>query len=291
MLRRSRCSKNVFNAATLVVLTSCLLTACETLAGEAANTPVDKSLVQSMSEPGEIRIEDQFIVYSGWLNRENNKKLFEVFESADPQPTWLAIHSGGGDVKYGLDLGEWIFENELNVYIQDFCASSCANYVFTAGKQVVLNENAIVGWHGSPIGHDLIAGTSYEGTALQLMLDELKAHSPEIKNPRRYWNTLRIRNRRFFRTVGVHPVITNLNQVADENGVTKIEEAGPYLTWLTYISIEDMKYFGINNVSVDEGKVWNPEANEHDAGLIRVNLVEDVEQKLAELKHHLNQVE
>jgi len=156
---RAVCSAGKYVVGTLTVLASCLLVACTSVPEENADDTREKNHLQSMSVPGTIKIQDQFIIYDGWLNEANNKKLFEVFESAGQAPTWLTVNSQGGSVEYGLELGEWIVEKGLDVYIPQLCASSCANYVFTAGKRVVLNEHAIVGWHGSPIIDDLVAGT------------------------------------------------------------------------------------------------------------------------------------
>jgi len=277
-----------------VVLVSCLLVACANLSDkteETADGTSEKNLLLSMSEPGTIKIQSQFISYDGWLNEANNKRLFEVFDSAEKTPTWLTVNSRGGSVEYGLELGEWIVENGLSVYIPQLCASSCANYVFTAGKQVVLNENAIIGWHGSPVIDDLVAGTPQAKVRRDGVLESLRTMKPDLVNPRRFWNKIRIRNRRFFRKIGVHPVVTSLTEVADESSLDRIRKAGTYSSYLAYLSIEDMKYFGIDHVRVNEGKAWNPDPQKQADGLIKITLVDDIENRLADIKQKLDQVQ
>ena len=46
-------------------------------------------------------------------------------------------------------IGEWIFDHEIDVIVDEICFSSCANYIFTAGKNKIIEKDAIVGWHGS----------------------------------------------------------------------------------------------------------------------------------------------
>jgi len=78
--------------------------------------------------------------------------------------------------------------------------------------------------------------------------------------------------------------------VADESSLERISNAGTYLSYLAYISIEDMKHFGINNVRVDDGKAWNPDPQKRVDGLIKITLVDDIENRLVEIKQQLAQV-
>ena len=48
-----------------------------------------------------------------------------------------------------MKIGLWIFDHELDVIVDELCFSSCANYIFTAGKNKIIEKDAIVGWHGS----------------------------------------------------------------------------------------------------------------------------------------------
>jgi hypothetical protein len=61
----------------------------------------------------------------------------------------LIIRSSGGEVEAGIALGNWVHENAIDVVVRDYCLSSCANYVFTAGRRKVIEKGAVVAWHGN----------------------------------------------------------------------------------------------------------------------------------------------
>ncbi len=242
-----------------------------------------------MKKPAEVKVRGESIIFSGSINESSNAKLFEAFDKAEKPPTSLTITSGGGFVGAGLEMGEWIVENNLDVYIPSYCSSSCANYVFTAGRRVTLGSMAVVSWHGSPVADDLVEGTAQEQTRRKGVLKSLKKLNPELENPEAYWDRIRAQNRRFFRAVGVHPVITMLSSVADKSSLEQFTKAGTWKNYGAYISIEDMRYFGVDNVSVVKDKTWKPRSNIPGTALIKVELVDDIESRLAELNRRLEQ--
>ena len=60
--------------------------------------------------------------------------------------------------------------------------------------------------------------------------------------------------------------------------------------YAAYVSIDDVKYFGITNVRVEDDKDWKPRVVPG-FNLIKVTLVEDMENRLSEIKDRLNRVE
>lgn len=58
------------------------------------------------------------------------------------------MDSGGGDAEAGLAIGEFIAKANVDIEVQGICVSSCANYIFTAGRNKILNKG-IVGYHGN----------------------------------------------------------------------------------------------------------------------------------------------
>ncbi len=105
-------------------------------------------LATSFGLHAKVFLDEKTLVYQGEISKENNENAFELFKQAEVKPTTLAITSGGGNVDLGMDLGEFVLEHSLDVKVSTFCFSSCANYVFTAGKNKWLGEKAILGWHG-----------------------------------------------------------------------------------------------------------------------------------------------
>ncbi|MDP4537923.1 hypothetical protein Q3O60_17205 [Alkalimonas collagenimarina] len=88
------------------------------------------------------------IEYSGSITEAKNDVVFALYDNAPIKPKRLIISSPGGVVEYGIQLGEWIINNLLDVEVGDYCMSSCANYVFLAGNNKILSKHSLLGWHG-----------------------------------------------------------------------------------------------------------------------------------------------
>ena len=95
-----------------------------------------------------VYVDGEWLVYRGELSAELNQAASELL-LASPGLRGLKVNSPGGPVDLGMDLGEWMLDAGLDVYIDGYCHSSCANYVFLAGANKILSADAVVGWHGS----------------------------------------------------------------------------------------------------------------------------------------------
>ena len=65
------------------------------------------------------------------------------------QITRLVVSSGGGDTVPGRRIGQWVYDMGLLVEVDKVCFSSCANYIFPAGRGRVIRADSFVGWHGN----------------------------------------------------------------------------------------------------------------------------------------------
>ena len=90
----------------------------------------------------------QILIYESDISFEANEIAFNLYENAANKPVLFQITSLGGGINAGLQLGEWIVENNLDVSVPEYCVSSCANYVFLAGKTKMLGKHAYLIWHG-----------------------------------------------------------------------------------------------------------------------------------------------
>lgn len=100
----------------------------------------------------ELHRDGDHIVYRGSLYGQPVKEVSALLATHGEAIEWLDIESPGGEVMSGLALGELVLHHDLGVrVIGDGCHSSCANYVFTAGRQKVIAEGAVVTWHGSAL--------------------------------------------------------------------------------------------------------------------------------------------
>ena len=66
----------------------------------------------------------------------------------DKPVTLLSIYSPGGIFGAGVKLGRWVRQKNADVRVTMFCASACANYVFTAGRKKIIAPDSLVLWHG-----------------------------------------------------------------------------------------------------------------------------------------------
>jgi hypothetical protein len=87
------------------------------------------------------------VVFDGRIDARSAAKFVELAQ--EPGVTRLVITSNGGLVAPALDMGDAVHAHRLDVEVPDACLSSCANYVFLAGRRKVLGRPDAVGWHGN----------------------------------------------------------------------------------------------------------------------------------------------
>lgn len=95
----------------------------------------------------EVSVSADTAWYSGSISTELNQQFFEAVQGRAVKR--LIITSDGGAVEAGIALGVWVFENKLDIEVPEYCLSSCANYVFPAGRNKFIGESAVVAWHGN----------------------------------------------------------------------------------------------------------------------------------------------
>jgi len=183
------------------------------------------------------------VIYRGQLTEQGLEALRSAGD--DPRVTTLLIESTGGEVVLGMDFGNWVFDRGLDVVIDRACLSSCANYIFTAGRNKKILPGAVVAWHGSAKQPGLLEQLN------ELVAEEIAAQSlpPEkrqraLKRAREanvnYLTTTIHRQDEFFFRVGVDEYVTRIGN--DKYGVRG----------LFYLSVADMAVFGIDNVTAAE---------------------------------------
>jgi len=91
------------------------------------------------------RVSEDTIKFSGHIKSGELERF--LFVSTD-QDRNLIVDSKGGDVEIGLLIGIQIKKKNLKIIVDGFCASSCANYIFTAGSTKEI-RSGMVGFHGN----------------------------------------------------------------------------------------------------------------------------------------------
>ena len=116
---------------------------------EPTPTPDEDGIIWYGPEPATISVEGSIISFVGSIESETYRNFLYAVRGQEDQITAIQINSGGGITDQGMLIGEWIFDHEIDVIVDEICFSSCANYIFPAGKNKIIEEDAIVGWHGS----------------------------------------------------------------------------------------------------------------------------------------------
>lgn len=205
-------------------------------------------------ETTQVFISNGQLEYVGDLNDGANQRLFDLYEKLPNKPTMLSIRSLGGEVNTGMALGAWVYSHQLNVRVLEFCLSSCANYVFTAAKQKIVSNFAVVGYHGGP------------GDLKKLKFDAktddmLSTLGPEARKTMMndFARTIKIDGQRevaYFQKIGVRSDISSLGQ-DDQYEKFTAGAAG----W-TY-SQEDFALLGVRNITVINPP-WKPASILHE---------------------------
>ncbi len=167
----------------------------------------------------EVTIVNDVIYYKGVLSPEGNDLAFELYENAKEKPTTLAITSDGGDIMLGIELGEWIYNNKMSVEVNDYCLSSCANYVFPSGKiKYISNRDMLFS----------LPKKEREEEKRRLLSDM-----------QRYLKTAKAKEKEYFQKIKVNQTITTLGQ--DEK--YSIYDTNRYSGWtyrLTFASLNSL---------------------------------------------------
>jgi hypothetical protein len=233
---------------TLITL-ALLLAACATAPTDTGESPAGDTASQksnmALSIEQDIWVERSggTVIYRGRLTEQGLDALRNA--GGDPQVTTLLIESSGGEIVVGMDFGNWVAERELNVIIDHACLSSCANYVFTAGRQKEIQPGAVVAWHGSAKQPGLLEQL-HQLVEQDIASQGLPAHEQQRELTRarranvRYLTGAIRKQDEFFYRVGVDEYVTRIGN--DRYGVRGF----------FYLSVDDMAEFGIANVTADE---------------------------------------
>jgi hypothetical protein len=238
---------------------SALLSAFAVLAGCA-------SLPSGSDTPvAEIHIQGTSIIYRGDISRESNARLFEIVETAELNSVTLIITSKGGDVLAGIELGRWVFRNGLDVTVTEYCVSSCANYIFPAGKMKTLDSSAAIVWHGGALQKERNNSCS---EIPRSVLEKGLGCSAIQEVQAEFLEEFRSTEALFFAEIGVDQRVTVLGQDPEYN----CRGGSGSLGW--YYSIDDLARLGIKNIRILQGE-WRPESPASDLTICRVELGAD----------------
>jgi hypothetical protein len=162
------------------------------------------------------------IVFVGRIDASSASEFLEAVRR--PGITRLVITSRGGLVSPALDMAAAVHERGLDVDVPTFCYSSCANYVFPAGRRKVLGRRGAIAWHGN------MAHVLYEAA---------QGHSRWSAQDMASARALAKREAAFFRQIGIDGYVCWFAKIPPYN----VDD-------FYYLSPSDMARFGIGDVTV-----------------------------------------
>jgi hypothetical protein len=164
------------------------------------------------------------ITFTGRIDAASAARFLALLQ--EPGTSRIVITSQGGDVAAALDMAQAIHERGLDVEVPKICLSSCANYVFPAGRRKLLGRAWAVGWHGN-MAHVLYLA--------QLGAGNWSAEA--IKSARE----LALREAALYARLGVDGFVCWFGKIAPYDAPD-----------FYYLSPEDMARFGIDSVTVQD---------------------------------------
>ncbi len=179
----------------------------------------------------EVTVEGNSIIYDGEVASSGLEKIKDLYTD---QIDRIVINSPGGEINVGMDFGEFIFDNKLDVEVRNLAFSSAANYIITAANTLYLHKDSVIGWHG---------GATQE------------IDSPEVQEGGEFYeynqDSIK-RETEFYKKIGVNQRITVYGQ--EEQFLEEATELGAF-GW-TY-TIEALNQLGIDNIEFI-GNPWVP---------------------------------
>jgi hypothetical protein len=196
----------------------------------------------------------------------------------------VVITSGGGNGPAALAIGMLIHRHNWDVEVGDICVSSCAIFIFPAGKKKYLNENSLLMFHGGPHQENMLemvssfdrevaknglpsaavvlGQTGKEGhfsftpgnsPAAEEVLDflSMKKDSNAVER----LGEFRAASDRFYQELGVNPVLGTYGQVGSYERLYKSYKYGGFI-----YRLDSLRRLGVSNIELKSGE-WRPERN------------------------------
>lgn len=223
------------------------------------------------------------ITLAGWINSETFVEARDcLVRSAAAKKTFVVKESGGGDGAAALALGILIHRHKWDVEVVDLCASSCANFIFPAGRTKYLNRHSMLLFHGGPYQENFmemgekfdresmtngapvqavtLGQVNKEGT-LTFTPDRSKAQQEvleflsmtNIASAVDMVGKLRSASDQFYQELGTNPLLSTYGQVGAYEPTYKSYKYGGFI-----YRLDSLRRLGMANIELKDGE-WQPE--------------------------------
>jgi len=210
------------------------------VAGEPIRNPSDEKL--------SIIIEGTTVKYVGKVSEKNVEMFMNMVKGRNLAK--LVINSGGGEINAGMEIGSWVFDNQIDVVVDGVCMSSCANYIFTAGRYKTISKGSIVAWHGNALQESGISEKDVRES-----INEAFNRFPESEKKKRNIEDLikkSTEQMREYRATSIQRQAAFFAKISVDEYVCRIGSEKYGAQDFYFISVEDMDRFGIHNVRAPE---------------------------------------
>jgi hypothetical protein len=107
------------------------------------------SSLRPLSQDAELsqvkRIDDETILFTGTITRVS---VAQFQKALTPNTKKVLLDSPGGYARFAIEMADSIFDRNLDVEVTNRCFSSCANYLFPAGRRKIIGKEGVLMWHG-----------------------------------------------------------------------------------------------------------------------------------------------
>ncbi|WP_197714550.1 hypothetical protein, partial [Klebsiella variicola] len=167
----------------------------------------------------------------------DDKVLSEIIENSLIPVRTISINSGGGDIETAINIGRIIYDRGISIEVRRLCLSSCANYLFPAARNKIINYGSIIGFHGSPNSDDSKLITTVDGA---------RTSDPAITD--KIFSEIRKTDKLFYNKINVSWMMPLCGQK---------ENIGDPDTGLSTYNEKDFAQFGVKNISYTDGEmIW-----------------------------------
>lgn len=196
-----------------------------------------------------IYYKENTIYYNSDIS-QNGFDIVKDIHSKHKNITRVKLNSFGGYTDVAIAFANWIVNENLDVEVDKYCISSCANYLFLAGNHKYLSKKSFLGWHGgniqlknevlTPI--DIHTILNFSNDCNSSLLSSLSLTTPIDKA---------IDECLFFKKIDVSILITIYGQVKSAIFYRDRVQMWSYTD-------EALEYFGVKNIVLLDN-IWTPE--------------------------------
>ena len=205
-----------------------------------------------------------------------------LVQSAAEKKTLVIKESAGGDGFAALAIGILLHRHNWDVEVVGVCPSSCANWIFAAGKTKYLSSQSLLLFHGGP--HQ--ANTLEQVNKLEQMFRTSGAPADRVvmghenKEGAVSWkpnpspadnevfaflsinkdlpfaeklNRLRDASDRFYQELGINPLLPEYGQIGGYETLYKSYKYGGFV-----YGLDSLRKLGVRNIVLKDGE-WHPE--------------------------------